>query len=280
MGRFQKTIVLAVTIGIVLFFSGGCEYQDGERLPLESDVTFKIYESHGYHDSIREPKMYISMVTEKEYGYGDYQLIVDKEVRQDKVLLVIAGVWNPDGPGACVIAPAVWSDSMDLVPGEYDLLISYRLQKDKYLLEITDSLIELTPVISIFTDAAFKTYWRYPKNSFVCYAVASEDDTASILPFFKGFVDTLLARLELEEFGFPVYPWDTEVSYPYPLTGWDEHHNIYTKARYFRYKNDSDFEEAGEILETYVQDVVPDTISPYITLKNWRNERYDSDDFR
>ncbi len=274
MGRLAKNKALGffVVIFAVSFITGCSDTSGEERLPLESNVIFSIKESYPY-GYFGEPMIQLSMRTEERYPILQYQLLSDVKVKEDRISVDIECVYFPGGFSNPAFGPATYDSFLVIPNGEYGLYFSYKRIKDEYILTVTDSSIEISPEISILTDPSFEVFWRYPENSFVCYGVPHGSDTEADSLLFEGFVDSLAIKIDLEEFEFPTYG---EIPYPHQGT-WEYDTRFF---RYFYYQGELDFDRAGELLESYIENVLPDSSYLGIELLNWKNKRYSSWDFR
>jgi hypothetical protein len=276
--RFTKG---SICIGLVfiLVVIAGCNREEEEILPLESDVVFKVYEAYSGsaydYDSIGEPRIKLYMGTEKEYSAVQYTLLVDVEVKDSSVLIDIKGVDPPHGFISPLSEPAEYATLVDLANGEYRLFFTYEDLQDRYDLTVSDSFIEVTPEVYIITHPEFKEFWRYPEKSLVCYGGTVGEDIESDSLLFEGFIDTLNSNIELEEFEFPAHG-----EIPYPHSGqWQYDYGTWF-FRYFRYEDETDYEAAGELLKDYTENLLTDCEYFWIIMRNWKNESCDSDDFR
>lgn len=239
----------------------GCDILDPEKRelkPIEGNIIFNIQEGYQQQDAVSKPDIILKMVTEKIYLHFNHSIIADQFLGEDWILTDLQGISIP-----LILAPALgparYSSFLDIPVGEYSVYFSYMCVTDRYLLTVTDSYIKVTEDAAQFTHPEFNLFWRYPPNSFV-YLCRTTDETAWIV---EDFLDTLLGQINLERFQFP----DTgEIPYPRSYTN--------TIARYFFYENEEDFDRAGEILESYTQDVIVHHPGVSISLINWKNKRH------
>lgn len=221
---------------------------------VEGNIIFSVKEGYEKNDS--EPKIMLSMFTEKIYSCANYRIIPDIEVQGNEIFVNILGIEVPD---ICLTAlgPATSVSFLNISNGKYSLYFSCEGRTDKYILTVTDSSIQVfedATDTSRFTKPGFKLYWRYPRNSFV-YSCVTTYETSWIC---QDFLDTLLSQIRLREFQFP----DSGVI-PYPRS-----------ARYFIYEKEEDFDKAGEILKSYTKRVISRYSGVGIALINWKNKFY------
>lgn len=255
-----RVIIYSILI-ISLLALLSCDIFDsrGNIIPIEGDIIFSIKEDYEHYDSICEPSIILSMVTEKLYPVIGF--LIESEVKKmnSEILIEFLGIWVPSG-GADFWFPATAETILDIPEGEYLLKFLYGRINDLYILSLTDSYIKVTEVESQFTLSDFNLYWRYPYNSFA-YLCGTTEENSWIC---EDFLDTLLSMIELEEFHFPD---SDEICYPCST----ELHEYNMPARYFNYENDYDFERVGRVFNYYKQNVLNQYPDVDIYLINWKN---------
>ena len=232
--------------------------------PPEGRINFSIFEDYETYDSISEPFLKLSMITEKLYGSGCYSIMANINIVEDNVIVRIFGIKEQLGICAAVEIHASFTDKLILENGEYDLLFFYKETIDSYYLTVTDSGIRIEQDRAEIMFAEQETYWRYPENSFA-YFLGIYDDSIWL---YEEFFDTLTTSLSITEFQFPDYG-----NNPYQLS-YMGHSNIEFPARFFKYENEEDFEKAGDILKLYTENVIKNNFSVSLTLINWKNRRF------
>ncbi|OYD17638.1 hypothetical protein CH333_00025 [candidate division WOR-3 bacterium JGI_Cruoil_03_44_89] len=259
-----KTVCLFL-LALSLFGFLSCDifnFSKKELKPIEGDITFSVKEGYREHDSISEPGIMLSMVTEKIYPCCNWSIISEVSVKGNKISIEILGIYVPE---ICLTAlgPATSTSFLDISNGEYLLYFSYGNMTDGYVLTVTDSFIKVTEEVTRFTKPEFKLFWRYPQNSFA-YLCGTTTETSWIC---EKFLDTLLSEIDLEEFQFPD---SGEIPYPRSSDG----HYYDMPAKYFFYEKDEDFDKAGAILKSYTQNVITQYSGVGISLINWKNKKY------
>jgi len=253
---------LLVFLSCNTFDSSGKELRPEELKPIEGNIIISVHEGYQGYDSISEPSIMLSMATEKIYPCCNWSIISKVTVWSNKISIDLLGIRVPE-IGLTALGPAKFTSFLDISEGEYLLYFSYRNVIDRYVLTVTDSSIEITEYVSQLTKPKFKLFWRYPPNSFV-YLCGTTTETSWIC---EDFLDTLLSEIDLEEFQFPDFG---EIPYPRSSDG----HYYDMPAKYFFYKKDEDFDKAGEILESYTQNVISQYSGIGISLISWDNKKY------
>lgn len=259
-----KTLVLSSFIaGVSIFLN--CEIFDlgnGRSEPIEGDITFFVNEGYEHPGSMAEPRIRLSMRTEKIYGCCNFSIESNVSRYPSVVFVQLLGIHMPD---VCLTAfgPAASSTFLDLPEGKYSLYFSYGNRTDRYAVLVTNSLIKLLEEQSEFTRTDYALFWRYPPNSFV-YLCGTTDETAWIC---DDLLDSLMNEIELLEFQFP-----DSGKIPYPASS--HGHRYEMPAKFFLYEQEEDFEQAGEVLRRYTEDVISQYQGVGVSLINWKQKGY------
>ncbi len=226
-------------------------------------IFLSVGEGYAHPDSAMPPRILLKMRTEKIYPCVNY-LILNELRRQDSLITItIRGIRLNGEVCLTALGPARASHFLDLEEGNYRLEIRWGQVRDHYRLTVTPQKISLQARGITFTRPDFPCFWRYPKNSFA-YFCGSMPKNGWI---YQDFLDTLQQHLDLQEFEFPE---GCQSCYPPASQG----HYVDWPARYFYYRSEDDFQQAGELLRTYVQKRIANEPGVGIILINWKNERY------
>ncbi len=258
----MKTLCLSFYIISIVNFSG-CDIFDSSESKLRSiecNIIFSVEEGYKNYVAINEPEIKLSMVTEEWYPCCNWSILSYLVVGKNRISVDLIGIYEPR---YCSMSfgPATSFSFLNISNGEYPLYFTYRGVTDKYKLTVTDSTIQIIKVFSQFTQPEFTLFWRCPSNSFV-YLCGTTTETSWIC---EDFLDTLLNEIHLEEFQFP-----DSCGILYPRSSMGYYYDM--PAKYFRYKNDVDFDKAGEILESYTHS----HSGMGISLINWKNKSFHS----
>ena len=229
-GPIRTLALFFVAAALLLLL--GCGILDsskGRLKSIEGDLIFQIEEGHLNDAAISDPRIILSMVTEKTYPCCNWSIRYKTAVRNNQISIDVSGIYAPE-VCATAIGPAASRSFLDVSTGEYSIYFSYRDDTDRYSLNITDSSIEITEHTSRFTRPDFELLWRYPLSSFA-YLCGTTTEASWIC---EDFMDTLLGEVDLEEFQFPD---SGEIPYPCSSAG----HHYDTPARYFFYQSPSWF---------------------------------------
>jgi len=262
----MKTLgVLTLVAGFALCGVSACS--ERTLTPREGRVLFSVGESFQSSGDPGPPTIHLRLETEKVYPCCNYALVALLTRSRNEIVADIQGV---DESGVCLTAlgPAGFGEFLELETGRYALRFRDGREWSAYWLTVDEGALTIQGQAesgSGLAVPASTVFWRYPQNSFAVIC-GTTVETAWI---FEDFLSRLKAAVELREIEFPAYG---ELGYPRAPQGyWVDH-----PGRYFVYEDPQDFAAAGEVLRTYVRDVIGPLQGVGITLLNWRNESFKS----
>jgi len=267
----SRGIISDLSFLLLFLVLGGClgpDSDDNENnpwiMPLDSGIVFAVKEGYRSNDTVSEPEIVLFLQTECVYPCCNWTVASHVCIKHNEIVVNILGV---EKYAICftVISVAKSKIFLNISEGNYILKLTYKDIEDTYSLEVTDSSISVTEYESHFTRPALNLFWRYPPNSFAYLCGTTIDDKWIC----NDFLDTLLSVVKLREFQFPD-------SGQVPYLAHSMGHYYDADARYFYYEKSEDFDRAGEILETYIKDVVKCRSGMGLSLINWKNKRYHS----
>jgi len=255
-----KYVLSLALSAMLLFWAAGCSM--GNLQPLEGGVAFDVVETYDPPYDSGYPRIELSMSTDKVYSDGGRTIAAGVRAVGPCVSVDILGVQCPNVLYQ-VPRPAESSWPLYIGDGLYLCQVAYGWDSDWYALAVTDSYIRLSVIEGSFTQTAPDLFWRHPVNSFAYVCGTTAEDTW----IYNDFLDSLTSRVSLTEFQFP----DSGIV-PYPRSSNGYHRNM--PAKYFRYQNDSDFEEAGRVLSEYSKNVLGQHQGVGIRLVDWKNRHH------
>lgn len=264
MPMFIKKNILRVSFVALLqlaFVSCGVFDSDEELRPLEGDILFSVQEGYRDYSTTEEPGIVILMNTEKVYGCCNWSIKHRISCMGNRITIDIVGILVPE---ICLTAegPARAREFLNISDGEYSLRFTYRNNRDKYTLSVSDSSICITKLVSHFTEPQVELFWRYPPKS-IAYLCGTTTEASWMC---EEFLDTLLGEINLREFQFP-----DSGAIPYPRSSDGHYYDM--PAKYFIYQDDDDFDKAGEILRAYTEQHIQNS-GIGISLISWTNKKY------
>jgi hypothetical protein len=253
-------------LAILVAFDGCSLFEEDNKLPIEGNIICRCGE--GYDKENGKPRISMFCRTEDSNMCADNRIMTKIDVSNNKIAIDFLYIYHPDGICYQWIGPATYDTFVDIQEGTYELYFTYKKIKDEYVLDISDSSIEIKPVVSTLTDVSPDVLWRYPENSFICYSFASSGENGSMDSLlFSYFADSLSTNALFEEYEFPDYG---EIPY---LRGNLGDYKIL--ARYYTYRDESDFNKAAAILDAYIDKLSSDSAKGFrISLRNWMNRHY------
>lgn len=260
-----------IRVGIISLFliSTGCSElpgtnEDTELISIEKGLRFTVMETHDQRHQVNvpvEPFIQLQLETKGVFSCLGYGLVSNLSSSQSDLMVEILGVEKPDGLCLTAVGPAVNRFQLDVIPGEYKLAFRHNGTTRPYQLMVTDSSLQVSGEASFITPD-IKTFWRYPEQSFA-YLCHSTSDTRWMCEEFKQMLND---SLEILPFTFPDYG-----TKPFPGVG-----KTYDIASYYRYSEESVFQEAGEMLEAYTDSVVSQQDGAYLSIISWKNQGFRS----
>jgi hypothetical protein len=233
-------------------------------LPVEGRVRFRIADGFESHSLEGEPRIYLSMQTEKIYPCCNYWLETAVAVLGEEVRVAITGVYVPE---ICLTAlgPAGSRTELPLAPGRYRLIFTVGSRSESYVLTVSTSSLDVGGVAGTVVVPEITRAWRYPPRSFV-YVCGTMEATSWIE---RDLADSILAVPGVREFWFPT---GGETPYPTASGGhWVDH-----PARYYLYDGEADFDAVGTMFRRYSERVIRPSAGVSAYLMNWRNRWYRS----
>lgn len=261
-----------LNIGISSLALTGCGDTIGPEktlLPVDSNIVFQVSEGYGAvgdpyprSDAVTIPRVVLKLRTAKEYGCSNYEIEYEKTVSSDRVHIQLLG--TSIGP-VCLTStgPATARMFLDFSTGSYELILASGSDIATFHVTVTDSALSITPSAEAFARSEYAVYWRHPPKS-LAYYCGTTVETRSMC---DEFVDRLAAAVQIEEFSFP-----PQGQTPWAVVSDGNYYNAPT--RFFRYSEESDFEAAGVVLETFAKEVIGAQQGITLSLWSWRNERH------
>jgi len=170
MTSFSKMKTLGISFYIIsVFIFSGCDIFDssGSKLrSIECNIIFRVEEGYKNIESVHEPEIKLSMVTEEWFPCCDWTILSYLAVGKNRISVDLIGIYEPRYC-SMTFGPATSFSFLNISNGEYPLYFTYRNVTDKYKLTVTDSTIQIIKVFSQFTQPEFTLFWRCPSNSFV-----------------------------------------------------------------------------------------------------------------
>lgn len=226
---------------------------------IESNILVLVTEAHL---EVGPPSIVTHFETEDLEPCSNYEIINEFSVEGEVLVNDFEGIFRPN---VCSEPeePATSTNFTDIQEGEYLLEIYYEENTDLYNIVITEDSITIDAEQSSFTSAPYEVSWRFPENSFV-YACGTSDGSSDPCDEFEGI---LTDSLDLQEYTFPDRGY-----VPYPGSTQEFEYNA--PALYFTYNDPADFEETGNLLSDYEEDIDAAASGVTIFLVNWESMQF------
>jgi hypothetical protein len=164
----------------------------------------------------------------------------------------------------CFTAIGPASAYLDLPDNTERLVLLNGNSVDFYEINITKEKVEINPVTSNFSELKYQVIFRYPENTFVYECNMDTSNTTIYHDFLKILTDNLTVK---------DYTFSGEGKKPYGVNYAE--YNRKNLIRYFQYKNEEEFEKAGQLLEDFVKEKnINENTGAYISLTSWKNKKY------
>lgn len=228
------------------------------------DSTVLISISEGYQSNAWPSDPLISIGQSTDMIYGGYNLSIINAVKTwpGNIRFTNKGILYPNAV-LDALGPANANSHFEMPNGEYEFTFVKGNLSDRYQVVIDNLSITIIPRNGLFTHSAHSVYWRRRQNSFALFC-GSLVETSYLC---DAIVDSLHVYLDLEEFFYP----DTGiVGYGRSTMG----HRYNAPARYFTYKDESDFKQTGVILEKFTKAQRDELHGVGISIVNWRQEKH------
>lgn len=260
----RKTALL-LSVCFLVMLSSGCNITHKTHVkqePIDGKVEFGISELYENYDVPSHPQIFLSLKTQKIYGCMNYQVANTTTIKNGTVDVRISGVIIPE---ICLTAlgPATAKTNLNLPNGNYKLVLHSSNFSNSYNITVTDRSISIDPSSYPETQPLYRLYWRYPSNSFV-YMCGTLTQDSTIC---TDFLDTLKSKIDIQEF---VFPDSGKIPYPRASDG----HYYDMPAKYFYYKNETDFDKIGEIMKGYKVKYLSNKTGYGISVINWMNKSF------
>ncbi len=260
MGFLEKS-GLKFTLITTVIFSFSCD-EKFEYPEVTSDLILDIREEYP-DNNISTPVLKLSIETEDNYECANYTLVTRDLMKSDYLRVnVIGSILGY----VCFDAFGPATKSFELTERVQRLILTKNGETIEFEIKITEEMVSIYPLSSIFGSFNYSEYYRYPENSFafLCGTLA-EDSTVC-----KEFEQILLDNLPLEEFKFPV---NGKPPYPESSAG----HWYDAPASYFKYDNSEDLNTAGSLLKSFSNTELSSKKGISLRIIGWNNTQFRND---
>tara|TARA_Y100001972_G_C7661133_1_gene333496 strand:- start:1000 stop:1770 length:771 start_codon:yes stop_codon:yes gene_type:complete len=252
MGFLEKSgLKSAVIISVIFSFSCDEKIKYSE---VTSNLILDIKEEYP-DNKISTPVLKLSIETEDYYECANYTLVTRGLMKSNSLRVDVVGSFLGY---ICFDAFGPATKSMELEGSIQKLILSKNGVSDEFIIEITEDMVSIYPLSSIFASFNYSEYYRYPENSFAFLCGTFPEDSVVC----TQFEEILLDNLSLVEFTFPV-----NGKQPYPNA----------PASYFKYQNPNDLATVGALLKSFYNTNLIGKEGLGLTIIGWNNTRFRND---
>lgn len=256
-GRWSAVVLLV----LVFFSAAGCEIigmsEDDPARRIDYEIEFRVAEKHEVAPEAPDvPKIFFTMRTKTNFGCAGYDIRHEVERADHRVVVRALGIGGPTGC-LTVLAPASARFELPLDPGTYTLVLVNGELRDEYRAVVTDRKVEVTAARTGWTEPIATLYWRYPRDSFAYYCGTTRETKSLCTDFESRLQDLPLTRIEVPEDG----------EWPYRLQTTGHHYDA--PAQFYRYPDESTWEEVKARLRTFTRERIQDREGIGLEVENW-----------
>jgi hypothetical protein len=228
---------------------------------IKYGINFYPLENYESYNSVDTPDLKLYFYSTKSFMGGIHRLacskfIVNNEliVRFDSIKSNEFGFLEPTTANAYIDLPE-YINRISLINGHVI---------DRYKVSISKEKVEIDSIIKNYTDVVRDKIFRYPENTFnfTCWTDTLNKNICT------EYLNILFNELSLVEYEFN---GEGRIPYAYYTSTSPDHY-----AAVFKYEKESDFDKAGELLETYTLEHIPPNEGQSISLFGWNNKKFES----
>lgn len=259
----MKRILFALSI--IMTFVGCRPESEDEGTGINTNIEFmpvELYES----DAQGTPFTALRIATTNNYPCSNYNIVTTQQSVNGELIVRFKRI---DAPTNCVTTPGPAQIFVAMPANTTKITFKNGQVIDTYHISITAQKMIVTPEVSNFTESLHTTTFRYPQNSFAYVCGTTQEDIA----LYEEFLSILQSNAAFTE-----YTFDGEGRIPYAETS--SGHEVNHPSKYFKYTNASDFNTAGQLLESFSTQHITPNSGTGIWLQSWDNQSYTSWEFQ
>lgn len=227
---------------------------------ISSGLIFYPKEEYAQENSI--PKLFILFETKETFPCINFNIQTTTFKRNNELIIRFEKI---TGTNICLTAIGPASTLIEIPGNITSIVLINGKSVDRYLINQTKEMVELTLDKQSFSKPAYYKLYRYPENSFAYVCGTYLDNKYIYNDFLKILKDSLtLTELKFKNNG--------QIQYPLGSSG---HYSDFD-AIYFYYTNRADYDKAGELLRNYTLKNKETFNGVGIYLVNWENKYFRS----
>ncbi|MFN8208462.1 MAG: hypothetical protein U0T82_13790 [Bacteroidales bacterium] len=227
---------------------------------LTTDLVFYPVEEYADYYLPDTPALKLVFITTEVFPCIDFGITTREFTIEDEMIIRFENIIRPD---FCYTAIGSAYTLIDLPERINKLVLINGKSVDVFQLSTTREFVHLSPLNESFAHAQYEKTFRYPENSFAYICGTNKDNTHLC----TDFLNILLDSTEVSEIEFV---GEGRIPYPESSSGnWVNH-----KSRFFSYSQESDFENAGNLLRNFTIKNLSPNDGVTISLVSWNNRKY------
>jgi hypothetical protein len=224
---------------------------------ITTDFEFMPKEVYEEYNKKQTPKLVLEIKTTKIYPCINYTIVASEFIENNELIIRFEKI---DKSIICLTAIGPATTYIEIPENITKLVLLNGDLIDEYSVDIDENKIEIASIKSSFTNSLYNKTFRFPKNSFA-YICGTNTDNTRIQ---TEFLNIILNNSSITEFNF-----DNDGRIPYPIES--DGHWVDFPSSFFKYENESDFEDLGQLLNAYSSQNIPPNSGVTISLVGWNN---------
>ncbi len=153
------------------------------HVPLEPPYRFAIYDARPYGGS-GLPALTLTIQSVRDYPTLQYRIRADLSIRGDTITVELREIVNDSPIQQDAMGPAVYSTSLSIGTGAYDLALATSSAQDRYRVGIAGDAIDVSGPAGMITIPPSRLY-RIPHNSAYVHCTPAEFTDQACRDFLK-----------------------------------------------------------------------------------------------
>lgn len=140
---------------------------DNPKVELYLSISEKLAINQGRNVGKENGNILLELTTKKLYGCDGYKIDSDLKIEESTIEINFRGVKDPVGACNEVMSPAIFSQDMGKLEGQYVLTVKTKNEEDKYTLIITTRDINIQTISSSITSLKRGNILRFPTGTVI-----------------------------------------------------------------------------------------------------------------
>jgi len=227
---------------------------------ISSDINFMPKELHEGSGVVEKPSLKLELVTTKIFPCVNYEITTTVFIKNDELIIRFEEIFISNicftafGPAVSYVSLPENIKTLTLINGD---------NIDKYSIEINTHQVSISLIENNFTNSLYNKTFRFPEKTFAYVCGTNTNNTY----LYTDFLTLLQNNPLLTEHSFN---GDGRIPYPEKSSG----HWVDKPSVFFKYTNELDFDELGQVLDIFSSQYLTPTNDVTISLTNWENKKH------